>query len=184
MGPPPLSLLRRAAIASVAGHGVLIIALLVLVEPRGTAPSVESPLILAELVTVLEPAAAPAPTTSDVTAGSAPAEPSPEQPTPTEPPPSVAPQVVESSPAPPPPELEPERAVEPPTEPPPLERVVEVLEPPAAPVPAEERSADDPVEPLPAAGPSRALASHEERACCAACRRGRAASAPRSPTRR
>jgi hypothetical protein len=164
---PPQSLQRRTAIASVTGHGVLI-ALLALVETRGTAPSVESPLILGEFVTVLEPAAAPAPTTSDVTAGPLPREPLPDEPTRAEPPPTVEPQVAEASPAPAPPatpRLEPEPAVEPPAElPVPVERVVDVPEPPATPPPAEERAANTRVEPVPATAPSRALARNEERA--------------------
>ena len=58
--------------------------LLALVGVRSTAPSGESPLIVAELVAFLEPAAAPAaePTTGDVELGGARLIPVPEEPTP------------------------------------------------------------------------------------------------------
>jgi hypothetical protein len=150
---------RRAATASVVGHGVAL-ALLALVGTRSVAPPGESPLIMAELVTALEPAAAPAPITSDVTAGPEPEESLSEPPIQEEPPPPAEPQPLTVERAPPSgaPQPEPEPA-EPFVEPPPAERVVEVLEPPpAAAVPTE------PVEPVQPIGPRRALATHEERA--------------------
>ena len=161
---PPLQR-RRAIVASVVGHCALF-ALLAVAATRSTPPpSIESPLIMAELVTALEPAAAPAapiddPATDPASAETVPPEPVPEpepQPTervmvaPTSPPPSQ-PAPVEQDP---PPE---------PVEPPPVERLVEALEPPAAPTAAENvpTAATTPADP--AVEPGRALASHEQHA--------------------
>ena len=155
---------RRATLVSVVGHGVAL-ALLALVSARLTPPQGESPLIMAELVTALEPAAAPAPIASDLAPDPEPADPLPDQPLPPEPETPVEPQAVAPSPTPPPraPEPEPEHTVEPPSVPQPVERVVEVLELPAIPAPVEESPAEL-VEPAQPIGPTRALASHEERA--------------------
>jgi hypothetical protein len=166
--PPPAHKPLRATIASVVGHGVAL-TLLAFVGVRSTAPFSESPLIVAELVTFLEPAAAPAAeaATGDVALGAAPVTPVPEPPAPPERPARVEPAVVapspEPDPEPPAPAVEAERPLEP-AEAPAVERLVEVPEPPAATVAAEERSAAISVEPVPAVAPSRSLASHEERA--------------------
>jgi hypothetical protein len=148
----------------VVGHGALL-SLVALFGARSVPPAVESPLILAELVTVLPPAAAPAPVVDDVTAGPAADEPVPEEPTEAEPAPREEPTIAAPAPDPPPPapEPEPEPTVEPAVESPPLERVVEA-ETPAAPAATEELAAEPPVEPAPTVEPSRELARHEERA--------------------
>ena len=181
--PPQLLQRRRAAIASVIGHGAAFTVLAVLGARSTMPPAIESPLIFAELVAAIEPAAAPALTESDVSAGSASsAEPAaPEAPTPVEPAASDEPEAAApfAERPPPAPQLPPS-AVEPPPErpePPALpERVVEVLEPPPAPTDtdaaavapaAEGRTEPAPetdVEPVPNVAPGRALASHEERA--------------------
>ncbi len=183
MRPPPPVQRRRSAIASVIGHGVAFA--LLAIGTHSTPPAIESPLIVAELVTALEPAAAPELTASEAAVDPAPAEPAPELPAPLEPPASTEPRVVAPAPEPAPPVEPPEPAAEPP---PPLERVVEALEPtpapaeifePVAETPAEaivepvaepavetppERVAEAPAAPVPTPTPGRALASREERA--------------------
>ena len=158
--PPPQR--RRALVASGAGHCVLFALLAVVGTRSPPSPSMESPLILAELVTALEPAAAPAATIEDLTAGPASAETVPPEPVPEpEPPPTEPLTVAPTSPPPAQPapvEQEPE-----PAEPPPVERLVEVLEPPAAPATtAEDAATETPAPPDPTVAPGRALASHEQ----------------------
>jgi hypothetical protein len=140
---------------SLLGHGVLI-ALLALVGTRSTAPPGDSPLIIAELVAVLEPQTAPEAPIDDVAAG--PDLPQPQAPIAEEPRAEpIEPATVAPPPA-PEPRSGPEAAPPLPPEPPPVERVVETIEPPASDPPAEAAPLDVPIE------PSRALASHEERA--------------------
>ena len=120
---------------------------------------------MAELVTALEPAAAPAATIEDLTAGPASAETVPPEPVPEpEPPPTEPVTVAPTSPPPAQPapvEQEPRE----PAEPPPVERLVEVLEPPAAPATtAEDAATETPAPPDPTVAPGRALASHEQHA--------------------
>jgi hypothetical protein len=174
MRPLPTKQPRRAALASVAGHGAFI-ALLTLLGTRTELPSFESqsPLIVAELITAsLEPSV-----TSTTPTAEPVAEPA-EEPAPA-PPPAPPPQTAEPPPAPRPPVPEPEpepvapreHTVEPPIEPPPLERVVELPQPDVEPI-AEVPEAPEPqvAEGLPAAEsadaeePVRSFASHEERA--------------------
>jgi len=160
--PQPLKP-RRAAIASLIGHAVTL-AVLALVSMRTPTPSGESPLIFAELVTAREPAVAPAPASSGVAADDTSVEPTPAAPAAPEPLADVEPEIArlpESAPPAPPVEREP--AVEP-SDAPPLENVVEAPdELPPAPVVAEERSAPATAEPD-AVAPTRAFASHDERA--------------------
>jgi hypothetical protein len=157
---------RRSALVSVTGHAI-VIAVLVLVGTRTQTSFNESPLIVAELITSLEPSAA------DVIP-QAPEAPAEEQP----PAPQPAADEIDTEPAPPEPlqpEAEPEivhpsPAVEPPTEPPAIEQVVEIedavdepsaptsgseaAEPPTSGAPAETVAADD--------MPRRSFESREE----------------------
>jgi hypothetical protein len=161
----------RGALASLAGHGIAL-ALLIFVGVGSTPPSGESPLIMAELVTSLEPRAVPAAPAEEAPADIAPAA---EEPAPLEPEP-LAPE----SPAPEPPSIEPptleiaETPMPAPTEPSPVEaervpaeepradeRVTEVEEPATAP-PAEEPAAVADAGPPQTVGPTRALERHEE----------------------
>ncbi len=104
---PPLQR-RRAIVASVVGHCALF-ALLAVVSTRSTPPlSIESPLIMAELVTVLEPAATPAATIDDLAAGPASAETVPPEPAPAPEPPTEP--VTVAPPSPPPAQPPPSRA--------------------------------------------------------------------------
>jgi hypothetical protein len=166
--PLPSLQRRRSALASVVGHGV-VFTLLAGIGIKSAPPVTESPLIVAELVTALEPSAL---TTAVVDERSASppqveperqiAEPAPEPPAPPEP------EIAAPVPTPEPPVLpepEPPRDPEPAAEPPP-ERLVETLEPPPVlpPTPIDEPAPAQPVETAPAMGPSRALESHEERA--------------------
>ena len=162
---PPLQR-RRAIVASVVGHCALF-AVLAVVSTRSTPPlSIESPLIMAELVTVLEPAATPAATIDDLVAEPASAETVPPEPVP-EPERQPA-EPVTVAPTSPPPAQPPPSEQEPPpdpAEPPPVERLVEALEPPAAPAATAEdvaTAATTPTEPTVA--PGRALESHEQHA--------------------
>jgi hypothetical protein len=161
---------RRSVLVSVAGH-VALITLIALLATRTPIPSIESPLILGELVTALEPSAT---TSVDV-----PAE-TPEAPT-EEPAPSLQPPTVEpDTELPPAQPLEPEttlepvapRAVEPPTESPPIEQLAEleeavtepVAEPPRPAGPAEAAempAAEMPVETVADNAPRRSFASRE-----------------------
>ena len=178
MRPLPAMQRRRAAVASVVGHGAFI-ALLGLLSTRAELPSVESPLIFAELIPASrEPAATstapPAEPAAEPAEELAPApQPAPAPPLATEPNPS------EPTPAPRPPTEEPEpelvspgeRTVEPLGEPPPVERLAELPQTNAEPL-AESPEAPEPLvaEGLPAAAPAnteepvRSLAGHEERA--------------------
>jgi outer membrane biosynthesis protein TonB len=162
---------RRSALVSVVGHAAFI-ALLALVGTRPDRASNESPLIMAELITALEPA-----TTSAVTvtpeAPEAPAEESAPAP---QPPTAELDTAAPAPPPPPQPEAEPEpvapRTVEPSTEPPPIERFAEVEEPATEPViepPAPEIPSEaEPLTTGPAAetvvddAPRRSFASNEE----------------------
>ena len=114
---------RRSALVSVVGHAAFI-ALLALIGTRPDHASHESPLIMAELITALDPAATSAVTVTPESS-EAPAEQSAPAPQPTA-------ELDTTAPAPPPPqtEAEPEpvapHAVEPTTEPPPIERLAEV----------------------------------------------------------
>jgi outer membrane biosynthesis protein TonB len=128
---------RRSALVSVVGHAAFI-ALLALVGTRPDRGSSESPLIMAELITALEPAES-SPATVVPEALEAPAQES-------TPAPQPATELETETPAPPPPpqpEAEPEpvapRAVEQSPEPPPIEQVAEVEEP----------ATEQPVEPVP-----------------------------------
>ncbi len=158
---------RGAAAASVALHCVVLAALaFVGIETSG--PPAESPLIMAEFMTV-ERAAVPA-TTIDVLTTSpalvtepAPSEPSPAPAVPqTEAPPPETPAVV-------PPRLAEQapRPAEPTAEPPsqrePLERVADTQESPSV-LPAEEPAAVPAASPSELVAPSRAFANHEQRA--------------------
>jgi hypothetical protein len=158
---PPLER-RRAIVASVVGHCALF-AVLAVVSTRSTPPlTIESPLIMAELVTVLEPAATPAATIDDLAAGPASAETVPLEPTPA-PEPLTEPVTV-APPSPPPAQPPPSEQEPPPdpAEPPPVERLVETLEPPAATAEDVATAATTPTEPTVA--PGRALESHEQHA--------------------
>jgi hypothetical protein len=172
MAPLPTGQRRGATLVSIAGHGAFV-ALLTVVGTHTGRPSFESPLIVGELVTVrVEPAAAPAEPDLPV------AEPTPEpapQPPATEQPAPQPPATEQTAPAPEPEPAPPrERTVEPPSEPKPVERFVELPEPAPAETLAEALGSEPPqvAEGLPAEAsaaeaaevPSRALASHEERA--------------------
>jgi hypothetical protein len=118
---------RRSALVSVVGHAAFI-ALLAVVGTRPDRASNESPLIMAELVTALDPAA----TSSATVVPEAPEAPAEEL--------TPAPQPtaeIDAAPAPPPP---PEAAAESQpvaphiVEPPPVERLAEVEEPAIEPV--------------------------------------------------
>ena len=158
---------RRSALLSVIGHAVLISAL-AFIGIRAGSPSHESPLILAELVTALEPS----PTAAVDIVPEAPEAPAEE--TAPAPQPPVA-ELDPAAPAPAPP-AQPEAESEPtpePTESPPIERFAEldepatepVIEPPASASPSE---AAEPPTPGAAAEtvaddtPRRTFASHEE----------------------
>ena len=168
--PPHALPRRRAAIASVVGHGV-VLALLSFVSVRHAPPSTgESPLIMAELVTALDATAAL--TRAPTDAAERPLDRAVEEPRPAEPPAPLEPrpamrpaEPATTAPA-PEPEPEPQHEVEPAAAPAPPEHVVEVLEePPAAPTVAEAATDEaPPAEVTPAGGPSRALASREQRA--------------------
>jgi len=162
---------RRSALLSVAGHAAFI-GVLAFLGTRAGVPSPESPLILAELVTALEPTPTAAVDSTPV-APEAPAEESAPAPQP-----PVA-ELEPAAPAPPAPapEAEPESAAqpaaEPPTESPPLERFADVeepntepaLEPPAPASPpetAEPPTADGAAETVADDTPRRSFASHEE----------------------
>jgi hypothetical protein len=164
---------RRAALASVGGHGALL-ALLALIGARSPQPSLDSALILAELVT-----AAPEPAAVTAIAAEEPApergveDPAPQrerEPVATEP-------ELEPKPAPPPApraEQPPEPALEPAAEPAPTQRLADapepIPEPPPEPEPepepAQVAAESPPAPPSPPAAPheSRSFASHEQRA--------------------
>jgi len=168
---------RRSALASIFGHAVFI-AVLTLIGTRSELPSLDSPLIVAELVTAsLEPATDPTTAAPEAAAERA------EEPAPA--PPEPAPETAATEPAPqplpaePPPEraTPPERAVEP-LPPSPVERLAELPQESAEPVAdAAETEAAEAAEPLVAEGiPAantpqvsedvqavRSLATHEER---------------------
>ena len=130
----PLQTLQRhrSALVSVAGH-VALLAVLTLVGTRANSPFNESPLILAELVTALEPSATSSvevtPETSEVPA---------EEPVPAPQPPAAEPEAE----SPPEQSLQPEavpepvtpRAVAPPAESPSIEQLAEIEEPIAEPI--------------------------------------------------
>ncbi|HEX7237526.1 MAG TPA: hypothetical protein VF405_11230 [Gammaproteobacteria bacterium] len=160
---------RRSALLSVAGHAALLSALAFLGTRAGAPLSHESPLILAELVTALEPS----PTAAVDVAPEAPEAPVEESA------PAPQPPVAELDPAaasPPPPAAEPEPAAQPTAEPPPeppSERFAETeqpateppLEPPTPASPAEvaEPAAAAAAAEAPASDvPHRSFASHEE----------------------
>jgi hypothetical protein len=169
--PPAVRRGGRAALLSVAGHGLLVTLLASITLPEHWG-SRESPLIIAELVTARvpdppgtadEPAAEPQPAPAEVV-DVEPVEPvEPPPASPAEPvAPAPAPQAAEPAPA-----LEPpsERPEESPPEPLPTERFAEVPEPPTDVPTADDvapAGAAPDVAPLPA--PRRALASHEETA--------------------
>jgi len=159
---------RRSALVSVVGH-LGFIGLLTLVGTRPQPASNESPLIMAELITALDPAA----TTAAPIAPEAPDAPA-EESAPAPQPPTA--EVDTTSPAPPPPpqreaEAEPAAPVEPAPEPP-VERFAEVDEPasdPAIEPPVPERPAEsETLATAPAAEtvvddePRRSFASKEE----------------------
>ena len=136
---------RRSALLSVAGH-VALLGVLVLVGSGTKLPSNESPLILAELVTAIEP--------SPISSVDAPSE-TPEAPVeevgPSPQPPAAEPDTEPLPPEPLQPEITPEpvapRAVEPPAEPQPIEQLAELEEPVTEPV----------VEPSEPASPAEAV---------------------------
>jgi hypothetical protein len=159
-------------LASAVGHGAFI-AVLALVGTDVGPPSFESHLIVGELITASR--APTVPTTAELEPA---AEPAPAEPPPA-PEPAPEPEAATPEPAPTPaPEPQPEplppreRTVEPPAEPAPDERFAELPEPAVesvADVPdarppqaAEGAPAEAPTEATP--GPSRSLASHEQRA--------------------
>lgn len=174
VGPLPPLQRRRAALASIVGHG-LIFALLAGLGIRSTSPVGESPLIVAELVMAPEPSASPAATVDESSAAPPQAEPENEivEPAPA-PPAPLEPAIAAPPPTPQPePEPAPQRDPEPPAEPP-VERLAEAFEPPpvlpaapseeAAPAEATEAAeAAETAEAAPAVGPSRTLESHEQR---------------------
>ena len=149
----PLQTLQRhrSALVSVAGH-VALLAVVTLVGTRTNSPFNESPLILAELVTALEPSAT---SSREVTPerAEAPAE----EPAPAPQPPAAEPEAESPPERPLQPEAVPEpvtpRAVEPPAESPPVEQLVEVEEPIAEPItdPVAEPTSPAEAEELPAA---------------------------------
>jgi len=160
---------RRSALVSVVGHAAFI-ALLAFVGTRTDRGSSESPLIMAELITALDPAA-----TSSATvipeAAEAPAEESTPAPQPTA-------ELDAAAPAPPPPPQpeEPEpvapRTVEQSPEPPPIEQVADVEEPateqaieppaPESPSEAEPQATTPETETVVDDTPRRSFASNEE----------------------
>ncbi len=175
----------RAALASVAGHGAFLAALALLGARTGP-PSFESPLIVGELITASREAAGTSPTPPAEPVAEPTAELAPE-------PPAAAAEPEAAPPAPnPPPAHEPEperieppqRTVEPPAEPSPAERFAELPEPAVEAVAELPKSAVEAVDEVPQApppqvaegapageapaiaadAPSRALASHEQRA--------------------
>jgi outer membrane biosynthesis protein TonB len=157
---------RRAALVSVAGHAVLI-AVLALVGTRTGIPSRESPLIVAELVTALEPSPSAAIEVAPDSPEAAPAEESAPAPQP-----PVA-ELDPAAPAPAPPaqpETLPEPTTEPPTEAPPIERLAEReesatepgIEPPAQASPSEAAEPPTAAETVADDTPRRAFASREE----------------------
>jgi hypothetical protein len=154
---------RRSVLASVVGHGALI-ALLAVVSTRTPEPTLESALILAELVmTAPEPAAS---AVAEPAAEGAPNEPAPE-------PVAEAPEQREPAEAPPrAPRAEPQPEPSP-VKPTPSERLAEAPEPAAEPAagppetePAQlaDESRSIPSSPPAAPNESRSFASHEERA--------------------
>ena len=168
---------RRSALTSIFGHAVFL-AVLALIGTRSELPSLDSPLIIAELVTAsLEPAADRTTAAAEAVAERA------EEPAPA--PPEPAPETAATEPAPQPLPAEPpperatpsERAVEP-APPSPVERLAELPQESAEPVAdAAETEAAEAAVPLVAEGiPAadtpqvaddvqavRSLASHEER---------------------
>jgi hypothetical protein len=159
---------RRAALASIVGHGVAL-ALLTFVGVRSTLPTGESPLILAELVTSLEPSTVPTAPAEEAAPADvalaveelAPEEPEPPAPAPPAPEPEPRAEQVAENPAPAPAvpsPVETERV--PAEEPDAAERFAGVDEPAAAP-PAEEPATVADAGPL-TSGPTRALEKHEE----------------------
>ncbi len=159
---------RRSALLSVAGHAAFLGVLAFLGTRTGLPLSRESPLILAELVTALEPSPTAA-VDSTPEAPEAPAEESAPAPQP-----PVA-ELDPAAPAPAPAEAEPatQPTAEPPTESAPLERFADVeepnteraLEPPvpaSPPEAAEPPTADAAAETVADDTPRRSFASHEE----------------------
>jgi len=154
---------RRSAFVSVVGHGAFI-ALLTLVGTRPEPASNESPLIMAELITALEPAATTAPLVPE--APKAPAEeaaPAPQPPTA---------ELDTTAPPPPPPpqreaEAEPVAPLEPATQPP-IEQLAEIDEPASEPPVPQSPAESEPLTAGPAAEtvvddtPRRSFASSEE----------------------
>src|SRR5262245_40303709 len=112
---------RRSALVSVVGHAVFI-AVLALIGTRAQSPSLESPLILAELVTALEPSS----TSVEAVAPEIPEAPA-EESVPAPQPPAAEVTTAPDAAPPPPPPVEPEtpRTVEPASAPP-IEQLVEV----------------------------------------------------------
>lgn len=161
---PPLQR-RRAALASVVGHG-LVFALLAGLGIRSTAPIGESPLIVAELVMAPKPSASPAAAIDESSASPPQTEPEREivEPAPA-PPAPLEPAIAAPPPTPrPEPEPAPQRDAEPPAEPP-VERLAEAFEPPPVlpPAPSEEAAPAAVAEAVPNVGPSRTLESREQR---------------------
>ena len=163
---------RRSALLSVAGHAAFIGVLTFLGTRTGIPLSRESPLILAELVTALEPS----PTAAVDSTPDAP-EATAEESAPAPQPPVT--ELDPTAPAPAPAVAEPEPAeaptAEPPTESPPLERFADLEQPNAAPAPALETPApasspeaaeppttDAVTETVADDTPRRSFASHEE----------------------
>jgi hypothetical protein len=156
---------RRPALLSVVGHSAFI-GLLTLIGTRPEPTSNESPLIMAELITALEPAA----TTAAPIAPEEPEAPAEESaPSPQRP----AAEIDTTAPAPPPPppqraaEAEPAAPLEPAAEPP-VERFAEVDEPAIEPPAPESPAVSEPPPTAPAAEivaddvPRRSFASKEE----------------------
>ncbi|HEY3517665.1 MAG TPA: hypothetical protein VGL98_11515 [Gammaproteobacteria bacterium] len=161
---------RRSALVSVVGHAAFI-ALLAVVGTRPDRASNESPLIMAELVTALDPAA----TSSATVVPEAPEAPAEEL----TPAPQPTAEIDAAAPAPPPPpepeaESEPvaPHIVEPAPEPPPVERLAEVEEPaiepviepplPESPAEAEPHTTGPAAESVVDDAPRRSFASNEE----------------------
>jgi hypothetical protein len=166
---------RRAAVASVLGHCALLTSLALLGARSPQPSSLESTLILAELVT-----AAPEPAPVAAIASEEPApERAIEEPVPqVEREPAAAEAELEPRRAPPPApraEQPPEPSIEPPAEPPPAQRLAdapeplpepapELLEPEPEPAQLAAESPPAPTPPSAAQRESRSLASHEQRA--------------------
>lgn len=162
MRPLPVTQRSRAALWSVAGHGVLIAGLAVVsIRTEPTPFPSESPLIFAELVTATAPVADAAADGDVPPRPGESAEPATEERAPPEP---LEPATV--APAPPPPperEVEPREPPAPPpsplAEPPVEQRVAESAPPPAEPQQAEAEAAPDEraaeaIEPLPTPAPT------------------------------